>query len=559
MVGLRGLCWAGCWALLALACGRTNSDPNVTSNGARSGSGGTGSGVATTGGSGPTSHGGNTGQAGEIAAAGAAAECPVIPITGRWVAFGPDPYGFEFRNDGSSLSGEGCLGGLPQDDLPAPFGCAPINVLADNGRSLELVWDAGPAVGSSYVVKMQLTLSPERNAMAGKMWSSYAGNSEGFDIVLVPYPDEPILPATSCSGGEPSGECFLAPLRSDRLSEPRIVELAGGDLLMLWLNQRGIGRQIAATRFDAASGTWQAAEFLDDGSASVASLQLSTSAQGWAMAVYTQGDALLARAYSPKTKAWSKQQVLHRAKAADQLHPNGLFVHDGGDATLLASTQPVDGGGSLSAHDYSASTGSWATPHVLEDSPENAYQWAAGSDATRRELVVWVRGGRVDKPHELWFSSRSWPGPWSAPALFFSSDKQILRPALAISKDGTAVVTWQEWTQGINSSSYSFEGAAWSAPTMVTTETQRDNRVVRFDDTGAAVAYFHAYDGVTGELKSVLADGLWGPPQACTEMEVNGETYALAAGTGDLDVEQVVPGQLARSFPSLERPRCEGY
>ncbi len=40
---------------------------------------------------------------------------------------------------------------------------------------------------------------------------------------------------------------------------------------------------------------------------------------------------------------------------------------------------------------------------------------------------------------------------------------------------------------------------------------------------------------------------------------MNGQTYTLAAGTGDLTVERVVPGQVPHSVPSLERPRCEGY
>lgn len=562
MVGPRGLCWVGCWAGLALACGRTaSSDHDETGNGARSAAGATGNGV-TTGGSGPTAHAGTTGEAGETGAAGAPAECPATPIAGRWVARGPDPYGIDLKNDGAQVTGEGCLGGFAALGEAPLFGCNPLTVLSDTGRSFDFTWDAEPSVGLTYFMKMQLTLSPERNAMAGKLWSTYAGlDGQGLDIVFVPYPGEPTLPATSCSGGEPSGACFLAPLRSDHIDQPRVIELSNGDLLMVWLNQRGYGNRVAGARFDAASGAWQPAEFLDQGSASVQSFLLSPSPDGWAMVAYTQGEALVTRAYSPKTKAWSKQQVAARAELADVLHPSGLFVYEGGDAFLVASTQYIDSVGSISAYDYSATKDAWAPPQVLEAAPENAFQWASASDANHQQLVAWVRGGAVDKPHELWFSSRSAPGPWSAPAKFFSSDNQLLRPAMAIGPDGTAVVTWQEWRAGINSSSYSFETASWSETAMVTTEMQRDNRVVRFDDSGAAIAYFHDNDAFTGigELKSVLSNGVWGTPQACTELEVTGETYALAAGTGDLDVERVVPGEIARSLPSLERPRCEGY
>lgn len=559
MVGLRGSCWVACGMLLALACGRTADSDHDGSGGSTAQVGGTSSGGFATGGSTPIPEAGAPGMVG---AAGEASDCPVTPIAGRWVALGPDPFGFELMNDGAQVTGQGCLGGLGEPGEPPPFGCTPLKVLADHGRSFDFWWDAGPAVGLAYVVKMQLTLSPERNAMAGKLWSTYAGvDGEGLDIVLVPYPNEPTLPATECSGGDPSGACFLAPLRTDRLTEPHIVELASGDLLMLWWNQRGIGKHIAATRFDAASGTWQPAEFFDDGSAPVDSLLLSTSTQGWAVAVFTQAEELLARIYSPKTKAWSKQQVVARAKAADLLHPSGLFVYDGGDATVIASTQPVDEVGSIAAYDYSAASNAWASPHVIEAGPENAYQWAADSDAARRQLVTWVRGGDVSKPHELWFTSRDAAGAWSAPAMFSSSDKQILRPALAIGPNGNAVVTWQEWGVGINSNSYSFETATWGATAMVTTETQRDNRVVRFDDAGAAVSYFHDYNPATGvgELKSVLTDGVWSTPQPCTEMELAGEDYTLVAGMGDINVVRYPQRKIERPLPPLERPRCEGY
>ncbi|HEX2871933.1 MAG TPA: hypothetical protein VHP33_11765 [Polyangiaceae bacterium] len=548
---------------MALACGRTaDSDHKVTGNG----SGGTGQGGATAGGSGSTSHAGTTGEAGEMAAAGAPAECPVTPVAGRWVALGPDPYGFEFSNDGSSLSGNGCLGGLPERDQPAPFGCTPINVLTDSGRSLSFMWDAGPSAGSSYVVKMELTLSPERNAMAGKMWSSFAGNigADGVDIVLVPYPDEPILPATTCSGGDPSGECFLAPLRSDRIDRLQVEELGGGDLLLLWQNQRGIGKHLASARFDAAAGTWQAAEFLDDGSAPVSSPLLAVSPGGWAMVAYTQNNALWTRAYDPKTRVWSKQLILIAAqKPSDIQRAEGLFVYDGGDATLVASNQPLDAVGSLTAYDYQASKKAWVNNHVFDDSPESApYQWSAASDSEGRELAVWVREGVIGKPQGLWFSARTRgaAGNWTEPALFFTSEKQILRPAVAVGPDGAAIVTWQEWITRIGSSAYSFDTNTWSEPLTITTETQIDNHVVRFDDSGAAVAYLDN-SGTSfpyGELKSVLSDAGWSTPQVSSELEASGATYQVM-GNALLQVTRVEPRAGEEPLPPLERPRCEGY
>jgi len=241
MVGFR---WVGCWVLLALACGRTaDSDRNAASAGSPTAVGGSGSG-----GSAMTSGAGTvTGQAGEPDRP----ECPVTPLAREWVALGPDPYGFEFWSDGSQLSGQGCLGALPSQGNS--LACSPLSLLADRGRRVAFVWDmnqGGKApVPLGYVVKMELTLSPERTAMAGKVWTSLmAADGDAQDIVLVPYADQPTPPATECSGGEPSGACFLGPLRADRMGDVSVVQLAGGDALLLWQNRRGISRRLGSAR-----------------------------------------------------------------------------------------------------------------------------------------------------------------------------------------------------------------------------------------------------------------------------------------------------------------------
>ena len=95
MVGLR---WVGCWALLAVSCGRT-----ANSGGAPNALGGTGSAGALSG----------EGAVSTAAGAAGAPLCPVTPAAGQWFARGPDAYAFELGSDGSQLSGRGCLGALP--------------------------------------------------------------------------------------------------------------------------------------------------------------------------------------------------------------------------------------------------------------------------------------------------------------------------------------------------------------------------------------------------------------------------------------------------------------
>lgn len=551
MVGLR---WVGCWVLLALSCGRTaDSDHNAASAGAPPAVGGTGSGGAVAGGSGPV-----TGEAGEASPP----ECPVTPVAGQWVALGPDPYGFELVSDGSQLSGEGCLGGLrSQGD---PLVCSPLSIQADRGKRLAFLWDMNLSTqpsGISYVVQMELTLSPERTAMAGKVWTSLSSNGEPQDIVLVRYPGQPVPPATECSGGGPSGACFLGPLRTDRIDELRVVPLGGGDLLIVWRNQRGVGGRIGSARFDAAAGTWEDAEFLDDGSAGVDFTLLATSPQGWARIAYVQSNELVTRGYDPKLNAWSEQQTVDASDdPAATPRPHELFVYDGGDATLMASAQAPDGTTALSVHDYVAKTDLWKSPHLVVGSP-GASDWAAASDTDRNQLVLWVIGGAIGEPYHLWFSSRSAAETWTAPALFYTGDHQIIAPAAAIGPNGTAVVTWQEWLTRIASASYSFATGAWSQPLTVTAAEQVDNRRVAFNEAGFPVAYFHSNNALNddAEQKAELTSDVWSAPQTTTLAEASGASYSVTGGNDGLQVTPLHPSASDVTPPLFSRPRCEDY
>jgi hypothetical protein len=340
------------------------------------------------------------------------------------------------------------------------------------------------------------------------------------------------------------------------------VELGGGNLLLLWLNQRGIGHRIASARFDAATGAWQPPEFLDDGTAPVNAVLLAASPGGWAMVSYQQNSGLFARAYDPKAKAWSAQQLVVAGDASHLQQPEALFVYDGGDATLIASTQPTEGASTITAHDFTFATSVWENPQLIDGSPNTLEsEWAAASDADRHALVVWVNSGMIDERYEVWFSRRDAAGTWSDPALLYASDKQILRPALAIGKNGNAVVTWQEFLLRIASSSYSFETGAWSEPLTVTSGTIMDNDAVVFNDEGAAVAYFRDNNSVSADpdLKSELGDGGWSAPQAVSTEDASGASYVATPARDSIDVERVHPRAGEPAPPALSRPRCEGY
>ena len=548
---MAGFRWVGCWILLALSCGRTASPGPIAAS-----AGSPPAAVGGTGGGGGDSASGSGAVPAEAGEAGDS-ECPVTPVEGEWIALGPDPYGFLFSSDGSQLRGVGCLGELPSDG--ATTSCTPLTLHADRGRQVAFVWAAGGPLG--YVVSMELTSAPDRTAMAGTVWTSLGSTDQGQDIVLVRNPVAPVPPATVCSGGEPSGECFLRPLRSDRLSEARVVELGDGNLLLVWRNQRGSGARLASARFDATAGAWHEAEFIDDGTAAVDEAIVSASPSGRAMVAYRQGGIISTRAHDPARNVWSEPQVVVvESDASSFALVHSLFVYDDGDATLITSVQNPNRPNEALSHEYRA--GKWEPSQVIDASIDSApYLWTAASDGARNLLLVWVRGEVIGAPHELWFRSRTAGGAWSDAAPFYTTDHQILRPAAAIGADGAAIATWQEFLEGISSSFYSFEDGAWSEPLLVTSEQDAENRAVRFSEAGAAVAYFHRNAAVStdSEQKSELTGGVWGAPHTAPAYEASGERYSVTKEATRLLVSPLQPRPGEASPPALSLPRCEGY
>jgi hypothetical protein len=173
-------------------------------------------------------------------------------------------------------------------------------------------------------------------------------------------------------------------------------------------------------------------------------------------------------------------------------------------------------------------------------------------------LVVWASGDEIGKPNDVWNSRRSAGGTWTDAAKIYTGDKQIIKPAAAIGKDGTAVVTWQEWVTRIASSSYSFKTGAWSPPLTVTPEPYVDNGAVTFSEAGSPVAYFHRNDAFNddAEQRTELASGVWGAPQTIPTAEANGASYSV---TGDIQVTPLHPRAGQSTPPALVQPRCEGY
>jgi hypothetical protein len=486
-------------------------------------------------------------------------ECPVTPASGTWIGyFGVDAFAFELSAGDSELSGSGCIGGPPWSDIVPPYACAPLTILADRGRSVDFSWDT--RAGGGYLAEFSLTLSPDRTAMAGSFWKSWDGTppreSDPLDAVLVLFGPGPFSDATECSGGEPSGECFEHPLRADSMSERyTVAELGGGDLLLVWINQRALEVRAAVARFDAADDEWRRPTFVDTNEA----YQLpafSANRRGEGLLALGQPGVLTVKHYEVATDRWSEPEVVVAADPATSFWAKDVFVQDNGDATLIGTVRTPEAGESLFASEHDAATHAWGEPIPLG---ERVAEIAAAADAAGNVIVVFVGYPREpDAPFEVGFSRRSPNGTWSDPAILYTSQTQILGPAVAIGADGESVATWEEWRTRIGSSSYSPDTNAWSQPATISAEQFAENQRVTHTEDGRVRAYFYRFDLRAYEMSELDAGG-WSAPEPALEADALGVNYSVALSYETIDVTRVGVGTEGSPIPALERATCEGY
>ncbi len=274
---------------------------------------------------------------------------------------------------------------------------------------------------------------------------------------------------------------------------PGLAADADGNALLL-APERASGSPISrtvATRFDATTGAWSAADFIESYSSpdeDAGGHRIAMDAQGNAIAVWARqnllgGSTVYAR-FNRVTGTWSTPIVF--AASSSVFQARGLGLADDGTAmlltrnrvfrfngtswsdvsaglpsitvtnarlavaadgaTLLVMREFVSGSGQLRARRYNASAGAWGAPVTVPDSAGAGVHFELAMNAAGNALLVWnYLSNRQASVARVAAGSTDWTAAQPA-STTASSDVQPMAAALAAS--GRAVLGWRELVPG---------------------------------------------------------------------------------------------------------------
>jgi hypothetical protein len=272
---------------------------------------------------------------------------------------------------------------------------------------------------------------------------------------------------------------------------PGLAADANGNALLL-AAERATGSPIwrtVATRFDAATGAWSPAAFIENYSSSdedAGGHRIAMDTQGNAIAVWARinaaGESTVYARYDRAAGTWSTPAIFTGSSSVFQV--SGLGLADNGSALLLTHNrvwrfngtswtdvsaglpqitvanarlavaadganllimrETVSGSPQLRARRYSG--GAWSSPVTVPDSAGVALGWELAMNATGDAVLVWnyqtqrqAAGARLPSGTNAW-------GAAQAASSTASSD--VLPLAAALAASGRAVLGWREFVLG---------------------------------------------------------------------------------------------------------------
>ncbi len=348
----------------------------------------------------------------------------------------------------------------------------PSNGANDVAREGDLVLTFSAALDPTTVTKG----TAELQSVAGAQ--SIVASTSGKDLSI--RPSGKLLPATSYkldvstqlkgSAGEALATAIeatftttdgafqpfeLAEQNEGKATEPQIAVAANGDAVAVWVQQVGAVAQIWANRYVA--GAWLAAQRIDAGAgvlAALPDLQLGMDAEGKAIAAWLAGSG----------DAW----VSH----------------------------------------FSATTGEWQAPVLVEDG-DNAEVRLAVARNGRAVLVM----ARLTATEQTIVAARFANGEWRVLGEIAPNDLDFAgNPQVATDAVGNAIAVWTQ-PEGIVASRYDVQADDWDdAPTAISpVDARSTNAGIAMNASGAAFAIWSQDEGSEDDQirASRYVDGVW--------------------------------------------------
>ncbi len=226
--------------------------------------------------------------------------------------------------------------------------------------------------------------------------------------------------------------------------------------------------------------------------------------------------------------AWTNPSSL-----TDNLSPNGQDVHfpqvamdNSGDAIVVWYQN--DG---VETQIYKAEYrgGSWTTPASLADivsiDGHTSVSPMVAMDNNGNAIIVWSQyDGSFYQVFKAEYRSGSWTFPASISDNISPDGTHTGNPQVAMSDDGTAVITWLQ-PDGSNQQVYrsTYDGSTWTNPANLADNISPDGQdasyaKVAMDASGNAIIIWEQSDGSATQIfKSEYRSGAWTDPSSLTD------------------------------------------
>jgi hypothetical protein len=251
----------------------------------------------------------------------------------------------------------------------------------------------------------------------------------------------------------------------------RAVMDESGNAMVLWTTQVPSGRtNLWSTRYNAASRTWgapQRVEFNDTDGSYAGSLDIAADINGNIIAVWNQ---------------W------------------------------IGASNTND----IWANHYSAATGTWGTPFLLETGSSAAISPSIGIDATGNATVIWLQ--TVNSRNHVW-TNRYVPNVgWSGERPLESNPPgtNSSSPSIALNRNGEAIAVWTRYESGtsrynLHGHRYTPNGGWTGAEITQPGTTYLSSASVAIDGSGNALVIWIQSDGIgdSAWVSRYTANGGW--------------------------------------------------
>lgn len=300
------------------------------------------------------------------------------------------------------------------------------------------------------------------------------------------------------------------------MDRPEIATDSGGNAIVVW----GVIRfnetfDIAANRFDAASGNWTPAVAIETDRAGIFDVQLAVDQAGNATAVwreetvtFMQSDVIASR-FNAGTASWGAPVAIENlTQRADSPH---MGVDAMGNVVVIWVQ-----GGDIWANQWDAPAESWGLAQLVETEAvhPSPVRFALAPDGNG--LSVW--GAPYGSRHELFANRFTADDGWGvATVLLREMAKGAHSPQIAMDTEGNAVLAWlQSDGTWIDVWARRFESGRWRAAALLETGTS-DAQGLRLavSPGGDAMAVWRQGDGSALRVYASRLEGssgAWGDP-----------------------------------------------